>query len=161
MTLHSILYKIFGTLLFLLLIYTVINQYKNMKKSARSASSSGGACTTLFISISVLSLLAISIEILDNYQGERDIKDFNPCDEMNRVCWRRAMSLSFIILLILNNFYYRYEGCLTAEAINITIFFLIFFLLYFYFNWDQYHRYTTTYCSQPCIGGASSDLPAS
>jgi hypothetical protein len=56
------------------------------------------------------------------------------CREMIRTTWRRAVILSFFILLIFNFINQNY-------AQNIGAFFIIWFLIYFSFNWEQIHRY--------------------
>ena len=56
------------------------------------------------------------------------------CKENNRVNWRRAIIFSFIILTIINIINNDYKR-------NLIIFLILFFLLYFYFNFEQYHRF--------------------
>ncbi len=56
------------------------------------------------------------------------------CKENNRVSWRRSNILSFIVLIVLNSVHSNYNA-------NLIVFFITWFLLYFYFNFDQYHRF--------------------
>lgn len=56
------------------------------------------------------------------------------CQESNRVCWRRSLMLSFMIFLILNIVN-------PSHTTNFIVFILAWFLLYFYFNFDAYHRF--------------------
>jgi hypothetical protein len=55
------------------------------------------------------------------------------CQEVNRVNWRRSLLLSFSVFVIMNN--------ITPFEINILPFILMFFAIYFYFNFDTYHRF--------------------
>lgn len=55
------------------------------------------------------------------------------CQEANRVNWRRAFLLAFIPFLFLNGFQTRFE-------MNALTFMITLFVLYFYFNFDAYHR---------------------
>ncbi len=130
MNINNILYTILVLTMFGLLIFSSVKQYQNLKDYK-----------TLFISIAIVSILAISIEINNVFKTEKT-DTFTPCEEMNRVCWRRSILLSFIILLLLNYFYIQNNNSKSHnfEEINILIFFFIFFIIYFYLNWDQYHR---------------------
>jgi hypothetical protein len=56
------------------------------------------------------------------------------CQEANRVNWRRAFLLAFIPFLFLNSFQS------TTFEMNILTFLITLFILYFYFNFDAYHR---------------------
>jgi hypothetical protein len=55
------------------------------------------------------------------------------CQEVNRVNWRRSLILAFSVFVIMNN--------ITSFEANILPFFLSFFAIYFYFNFDTYHRF--------------------
>lgn len=58
------------------------------------------------------------------------------CQESSRVNWRRAIILAFIILcvlIVINE---------NENNKNIVVFIIVWSLLYFYFNFDQYHRST-------------------
>ena len=55
------------------------------------------------------------------------------CQEVNRVNWRRSLLLSFAVFVIMNN--------ITPFEMNILPFILSFFVIYFYFNFDTYHRF--------------------
>lgn len=55
------------------------------------------------------------------------------CQEVNRVNWRRSLILSFVVFVIMNN--------ITPFEINLLPFILSFFIIYFYFNFDTYHRF--------------------
>ena len=58
------------------------------------------------------------------------------CMEASRVNWRRAEILAFIIFMIL------FLGEPTLVKKHIVMFALIWAILYFYFNFDQFHRST-------------------
>ena len=55
------------------------------------------------------------------------------CQEVNRVNWRRSLLLSFSVFVLMNN--------ITTFEVNILPFILSFFVIYFYFNFDTYHRF--------------------
>lgn len=57
------------------------------------------------------------------------------CNELERVNWRRAYLLSFVIFVVLN--------FVSSETIHINMIVLLFswFILYWYFNFDTYHRF--------------------
>lgn len=61
-------------------------------------------------------------------------KESFACQEANRVNWRRAFLLAFIPFLFLNSFRS------TTFEMNILTFLATLFILYFYFNFDVYHR---------------------
>lgn len=62
------------------------------------------------------------------------IDDNFACQESNRVNWRRAFILSFIPVIVMNCFFIK-------DFNKHLIYFIIqFFLLYFYLNFDSYHR---------------------
>jgi len=58
------------------------------------------------------------------------------CQEVNRVNWRRSLLLSFLVFALMNN--------ITSFEVNILPFILSFFIIYFYFNFDTYHRFNLT-----------------
>lgn len=58
------------------------------------------------------------------------------CSEAERVNWRRTYIISFIILFIFNCF------ALNNFELNLVYFLITWSLLYFYFNFEQYHRYS-------------------
>lgn len=101
----------------------------------------------IFILILIIVIIAMSYESRESgcnflkCQDEDVIKiisknyDDLACKEMSRVCWRRAIILSFVVLLILNIFYKD------NQVMNLMIFICVWFLLYFWFNFDQYHRF--------------------
>jgi len=67
-------------------------------------------------------------------KNKKSIKgDKFACREVNRVNWRRSLLISFIVFAIMNN--------ITPFDINILPFILSFFAIYFYFNFDTYHRF--------------------
>lgn len=58
------------------------------------------------------------------------------CQESTRINWRRAEIISFLILLVVNLVHPK------QYSPNLLIFLVSWALLYFYFNFDQYHRAT-------------------
>lgn len=76
-----------------------------------------------------------SIYDCSDHTVTKSVKTTNvACKENDRVSWRRSNILSFIILAVLNSVHSNYN-------INLVVFFITWFLLYFYFNFDQYHRF--------------------
>ena len=69
----------------------------------------------------------------NNKKALLDNKEKIACQEVNRVNWRRSLILSFCVFVIMNNF--------TSFEVNILPFFLSLFVIYFYFNFDSYHRF--------------------
>ena len=55
------------------------------------------------------------------------------CQESNRVNWRRAFLISFILFVFMNS--------ISPFETNLFIFIFCLFLTYFYFNFDAYHRF--------------------
>jgi hypothetical protein len=121
----------FLLLLFLLLSFKQFQTYN-------------GTYRILYLIIIVLACIATKYETDSTGCGFFDCKDETSrskldkthlaCNEMNRVCWRRAIILSTIVLLV--------SGIVNENnKINLVIWFVLFFLLYFYFNFDQYHRF--------------------
>ena len=95
-------------------------------------------CILLFI---LLFALNYEAHFLGCYPGNCELStnmekidgDF-ACQESRRVNWRRAFILSFIPVLVMNCFFIQ-------DFNKHLIYFIIqFFLLYFYFNFDGYHR---------------------
>lgn len=54
------------------------------------------------------------------------------CQEANRVNWRRAYLISFILFVIMNS--------VAPFEITLFMFVLTLFITYYYFNFDSYHR---------------------
>jgi uncharacterized protein YacL len=123
----SIIYIFISIVLGYVLISTVFYQYKetNHKK--------------LFLIISLVATSALVLTYVENGRFEqdkdKDLSKWTACDELNRVCWRRALSISFIIFLISNSIY--------PNSLNNNFLLLLIttFILYFYFNYDIYHRF--------------------
>jgi hypothetical protein len=98
----------------------------------------------IFMFLCFLLLLALYYESMENGCGILDCTDGSvqqniddkelACRETDRVCWRRSLILSFIILVISNAINPNYGK-------NLSIFFFVWAILYFYFNFDQFHRY--------------------
>ena len=95
-------------------------------------------CILLFI---LLFALTYESRFLGCYIGNcklsgniEKIDDNFACQESNRVNWRRAFIISFIPLFTMN--------CFFIEDFNKNLIYFIiqFFILYFYFNFDGYHR---------------------
>jgi hypothetical protein len=100
----------------------------------------------MFIFLFIISMTALAVHYessssgcsIENCSDENVAKNISSkdlaCQETNRVTWRRTIILSFIILLALNVVFENYER-------NIGMFCFIWFVLYFAFNFDQFHRF--------------------
>jgi hypothetical protein len=98
----------------------------------------------IFILLFMICLIALYYESNENGCSIYDCSDNTvsksittqnlACKENDRVSWRRANILSFIVLIALNSVHSNYNA-------NLIIFFITWFLLYFYLNFDQYHRF--------------------
>ena len=66
------------------------------------------------------------------------------CTERHRVNWRRALIIAYFILLVINIINY--------QNYNFIIFLFTFSSIYYYLNFDQYHRY-----HQACLDFIKSD----
>jgi len=69
----------------------------------------------------------------NNKKALNDNKEKIACQEVNRVNWRRSLLLAFSVFVVMNN--------ITPFEVNILPFILSFFVIYFYFNFDTYHRF--------------------
>jgi hypothetical protein len=123
-------------IVFLILLFLLL--------SLKQLQSYNGSYRIIYLIIIVLSVIAIKYEIdatgcsffncKDETTGTKIDKTNLACGEMNRVCWRRAIILSTFVLILL--------GVINENnKMNLVIWFVLFFLLYFYFNFDQYHRF--------------------
>ena len=54
------------------------------------------------------------------------------CQEANRVNWRRAYLIAFIPFVLMNS--------IASFETNVLTFIITLFVVYFYFNFDSYHR---------------------
>lgn len=98
----------------------------------------------IFILLFMICVIALYYESNENGCSIYDCSDHSviksitttniACKENNRVSWRRSNILSFIVLIVLNSVHSNYNA-------NLIVFFITWFLLYFYFNFDQYHRF--------------------
>lgn len=103
-----------------------------------------GQYRLLYVLLFFMFLLALYYETMSNGCGIIDCSDKTvensidtknlACRENDRVSWRRSMILSFIILTMTNFINTNYQ-------INLILFFMVFLLLYFYFNFDAFHRF--------------------
>jgi hypothetical protein len=148
--------KIFLYLVAFILLYICFIEFKHM-----------GKYRLIFALICSLTLVALYYEsdfsgcslnnCLDSNVRQKigDGKNL-ACQEMNRVCWRRSLILSFVVLIFINGLIFFTNSCdmpllndsttLMSQnehrySINFVIFMFIWFLLYFWFNFDQYHRF--------------------
>ena len=123
MTINRLLYLIFFLLIFICILYVIYLQY--------------GATSNklLFIYIFFVAMIAIALTVNETlcFNGD-EVKRWSPCREMNRLTWRRSIILAFIIFLIVNGLY-------PGSNLNFIVFLLTLMLLYFFFNFDQYHRF--------------------
>lgn len=71
-----------------------------------------------------------------NHQVIKNSNKSFACMEASRVNWRRAEILAFIIFIIL------FLGEPTTVNKHVVMFALVWAILYFYFNFDQFHRCT-------------------
>lgn len=72
------------------------------------------------------------------------------CQESTRINWRRAEILAFMILVVVNLVHPK------QYSPNLLLFIVSWALIYFYLNFDQYHR-ATQVCRN--ITGLANDLP--
>lgn len=99
----------------------------------------------LYVLIILMTVVAISYEMRDSGCSFFKCEDSDvqkiisnndlACTEANRVCWRRSIIISTVILIILNIVNKQ------QPIINLLTFFILFFVLYFVFNFEQYHRF--------------------
>ena len=71
-------------------------------------------------------------------QNEKALNNKNgesvACQETKRVNWRRSFLLAFAVFVFMNN--------ISSFETNLFSFILMFFVIYFYFNFDIYHRFS-------------------
>lgn len=127
--------------IFALLYYTIFLQYVSIKQSQNKIVSN------LFLFTIVLSIftfihetesikcspLGCSLELNKKIYKETSLSP--ACLEVKRVNWRRAYLLSFIIFVILN------IVSITTISTNFVVLLFSWFCLYWYFNFDNYHRF--------------------
>jgi uncharacterized membrane protein len=128
-----ILFTTFIIFLLLILLTSVYFQYQNVNEKYKF----------LFITICIISIYSTIFTYHDRYLFEtEDYKNWTPCDDKDRICWRRSIMLGFFCFLLVNYVYPK------DTLNNIVLYALFIFIFYFYFNWDQFHRYRCL-CKEP------------
>jgi hypothetical protein len=131
----SLVFRIVAVVLFLKLVF---DQFVATKSK------------TLFALIVAIALVNVAYEMREmgcsvsdcslktNRAAQQDARgdcDRRLCREGGRVNWRRAYLLAFCVFLVLN---FVYPDSFLK---NVAIMVCVFALLYFYFNFDAYHRF--------------------
>lgn len=122
----------FRIVLLLSLIYACYFQYTKINNSK-----------VIYITICLASIISLILTILDMHNFEiSDYKQWTPCDDKDRIAWRRSIAIGFFCFLLVNYIYPQ------DTLKNVVLYILFVFILYFYFNWDQFHRYRNL-CKDP------------
>lgn len=88
----------------------------------------------IYLLIIGFSLWGVYVEsIHGKYDHEaKKIKNY-ACEENSRIAWTRAVAICILPFFFVSIFYPNVKQ-------NILYFLISFFCVYFYFNWDNYHR---------------------
>ena len=137
--------QVLNVSIFGLLYYIIYLQYISVKNTQNTVLS------TLFlfaISLSIFTFIHETESIrcsplgcsLDEnkkiYTEDNKLDEISPaCLETKRVNWRRAYLLSFISFTVLN------LVSLDTISTNFVVLLFVWFVLYWYFNFDSYHRF--------------------